>query len=162
MLALWGGLGLQGWGSEEVAVPGGVESFCQPSSLLPFSLHRVAMPAFSYRSRVLLLLQHASSWGAAEIPGQRVPGHPVLLGAQTWPPGTACGDRDMGHQGQEMLLARVGPSSLAPFQHHGVFLPFAAPWGGSWSCPQPCFCVSVPTLLMLISPGVPLLPLLGR
>lgn len=82
-----GGSGLQQWGSEEVAVLGAAESFPQPSSLLLFSLHRVAMPAFTY-SNPVLLLPHT------------FPGRWVLLESWAWPPGTACVYGDTGHPGQ--------------------------------------------------------------
>lgn len=45
--------------------------------------------------------------------GRRVPGNLALPGARAWPLGTACGDRDMGRPGQEVLLARVGTSSTS-------------------------------------------------
>lgn len=63
-------------GPGEVAVPGGAGSLPQPSSPLPFSLHRVAMPAFSYSSPLLPLPQHAASRGAAGAPQSEGPWAP--------------------------------------------------------------------------------------
>lgn len=95
--------------------------------------------------------------GSSRSPQSGGPWSPSTAGSSGMASGFSLWGQGRGHQGQEMLLARVGTSSLAPLQHHWVFLPLAVPWGGSWWCPQPCFCISVPTLLMLVSPWVPLL-----
>jgi len=75
-------------------------------------------------------------------PGWRVPGQPVLRGARAWPLGTACGDRDMGHPGQEGLLAGAGTSSTSRGALcFGVALGSVHSHGPVSQCP-PCCCSS--------------------
>lgn len=131
-------------GPEKVSVQGSAKSLPQLSSLLPFSLHRVAMPAFSYCSPVLLLPQHTSFWGAAEDPGLEGPWvSGAARGSGTASGYSLGGDRDMG-------CCQLGLAPLAwhlfniagcfwPMLYFGVALGNVPIHGPVSQCP-PCCC----------------------
>lgn len=106
--------GSSGGGPEEVAVPGGAGSLPQPSSPLPFSLHRVAMPAFSYSNPVLPLPQHTASRGAAGAPRPEGPWAPQgCWGLGHGPRGQGHGAPRAGGAGGRGWHLRLGTSSTS-------------------------------------------------